>query len=119
LTLEALSLVRTVRSAIVLIDTLELAARHVLAAGRADVAARLIGAADGLRRRAGVVLEPQVVAEREALVTQLQEFLGAAAWTQARADGESLSLDQALSEATDSITEVMSQLTTVGDFPSR
>jgi predicted ATPase/class 3 adenylate cyclase len=119
LALESLSLVRTVRSAIVLTDTLELAARHVLAAGRADMAARLIGAADGLRRRGGVAVEPQVVAEREALVTQLQEFLGEAAWTQARAGGESLSLDQAISEATDVLTEVVSQPTSVGDLPSR
>jgi predicted ATPase len=119
LTLESLSLVRTVRSAIVLVDTLELAARHVLAAGRADVAARLIGAADGLRRRGGVALELQVVAEREGLVAQVQQVLGEAAWTQARADGESLSLDQASAEAMEAMTEVVSQLTNVADLPSR
>jgi predicted ATPase/class 3 adenylate cyclase len=119
LTLESLRLGRTVRSAPVLADTLDIAVRHVLAAGRAHTAARLIGAADGLSRRVGVSLEPQVVAEREALVVQVRQILGDATWTQTRADGESLSLDQASQEAIDVMTEVMSHSPNVGDLPSR
>jgi non-specific serine/threonine protein kinase len=119
LIIEALRLGRIVRSGFVLEGTLHLAARHVLAAGRAHTAARLIGAVDGLSRRTGIAVEQEVIAEREALVAQVQQILGEAAWTQARADGESLSLDQAISEATDVMTEVTCQSTNVGDLPSQ
>jgi non-specific serine/threonine protein kinase len=116
LTLESLSLGRTVRSAFVLADSLDVAVRHVLAAGKAHSAARLLGAADGLRRRVGVALELQVVAEREALVAQVQQILGEVAWSQARAEGELLSLDQATSEAMDVMTEVMSRSTSLSNL---
>ena len=117
LTLEALRLGRTVRNGFVVANSLDMAARHVLAAGSAHTAARLLGAADGLRRRAGVAVEPQDVAEREALVAQVQQILGEAASTQAWSEGEGWSLDQASAEAIDVMTDVMSQPTSVGDPP--
>ena len=115
LTLEALRLGRTVRNGYAVASTLDMAARHVLAAGRAHTAARLLGAADGLRRRAGVVVEPDNVADREALVAQVQQILGEAASTQAWSEGEGWSLDQASAVAMDAMTEVINQPTSVGD----
>ena len=86
--------------------------------GDAQAAARLLGAAEGLRRRAGVAVEAQDVADREAPVAQVQQILGEAASTQAWSDGEGLSLDQASEEAIDVMTEVMSQPTSVSYRPS-
>jgi predicted ATPase/class 3 adenylate cyclase len=113
LTLEALKLGRTVRNAFVVANTLDIAVRHVLAAGRAQTAARLLGAADGLRGRTGVAVDPQDVGERQALVAQIRQILGEEASTQARSDGEGWSLDQASSEAMDVLINVMSQPTSV------
>ena len=117
LTLEALRLGRKVRNGFVVANTLDIAARHVLAADRPHVAARFLGAADGLRRRAGVAVELQTVAEREALVAQVRQILGEEA-TQAWSEGEALSLDQASSEAMDVMTEVMSQSASASFRPS-
>ncbi len=113
LTLEALRLGRIVRNAFVVANTLDIAAQHVVVARRADTAARFLGAADGLRRRTGVAVEPQIVAQRQALVAQVQQILGEVASTQAWSDGEGWSLDQASAEAMEAMTEVMSQPTGV------
>jgi predicted ATPase len=118
LTHEALRLARTVRNGFVVANSLDMTARHVLAAGKAHMAARFLGAADGLRRRAGVAVEAQSVAEREALVAQVRQILGEAASTRAWSEGEALSLDQSSVEAIDAMNEVMSQPTGVSDLTS-
>ena len=102
LTVEALGFGRTVRNAFVVANTLDIAVKHVIRAGRAHTAARLLGAADVLRLRVGVPVEPQNVAERQSLLMQVQGLLGDVAWAQARVEGESLSLDQAITEAMES-----------------
>jgi tetratricopeptide (TPR) repeat protein len=118
LMVEALDLAKTVRNAFVAAETLEEVVNHVVAAGRPHVAARLLGAAEGLRQRVGVPVDPAFVAAHETLVQQVRELLGEAVTEQAWAEGKSLSLDQAVSSAMDVMAEVMSQPTSVSDHPS-
>jgi predicted ATPase/Tfp pilus assembly protein PilF len=118
LTLDSLKLGRRVRNAFVVANTLGMVAAHLLAAGRPRTAARFLGAADMLRLRVGVAVDAQNVAEHQSLLTQVRKLLGEAAWAQAWSEGESLTLDQAIAEAIDVMTEVVSQSTTVGDVAS-
>jgi predicted ATPase len=116
LTLESLNFGQTVRNSYNVATSLELAARHVLAAGRLREAARLLGAAEALRRRAGIPIDIQLAAAHQTLLAHVRDLLGETAWTQARVEGESLSLDQAISEAKDVMAEVMSHSTSVCDL---
>ena len=96
LTLESLELGRTMRNAFVVANTLDMAASMCLRQGGRIRRHASSVPRTGCAGRVGVAIEPQDVAERQALVAQVQQILGEAASTQAWSDGESLSLDQAI-----------------------
>ena len=72
---------------------------HAAVGGRPEVAARLLGAADALRRRGRVAIEPFNLDDHHALVARVLARLGEPAFAVAWAQGESLLLDQAIAEA--------------------
>ena len=115
---ESLDLGQSVRNAFFVAAILRAVARHALATGRPYEAARLLGAAETLRRRTGALVDPQVVTEHLALVTQTRELLGEAAMDQGWADGESMLLDQAIAEAKVVLTKVMNQSVSLSDSTS-
>jgi tetratricopeptide (TPR) repeat protein len=96
---EALPLRRELWDVLALANSLANAAEHAAVGGRPEAAARLLGAAEALRLRGRVAIEPFNLDDRHALGERVREQLGdpafAAAWTQ----GESLPLDQAIAEA--------------------
>jgi hypothetical protein len=98
---EALPLRRALWDVPALANSLAKAADFAAVGGRPEVAARLLGAAEALRRRGRVAIEPFNLDDHHALVARVRTRLGepafavAAAWTQ----GESLPLDQAIAEA--------------------
>jgi predicted ATPase/class 3 adenylate cyclase len=105
---EALPLSRSVRGSYYLAGDLDDTARHAFAIGEATTAARLLGAADRLRRRAGVPVEPPDAGEHQELLTGAQRLLGAAAFTEAWHQGETLSFDEAIDEADRILSEIAS-----------
>ena len=70
-----------------------------VAAGEAESAARLLGAAEAHRMRLGVALFPRQVPEYERNVADARNTLGEAAFATAWADGRRLSADEARAEA--------------------
>ena len=72
-----------------------------LAAGRGEStrAARILGAADGIRERVGVALPPHEVGVREQIAAALRAALGAEAFEESLRAGRMLSVDQVVAEA--------------------
>ncbi len=96
---EALALHSQLREVSALTVTFEDAAQHAIVGGRPDVAARLLGAADAVRARTGIAIPPFNVEEHRALLAQARETLGETAFTVGWTQGQTLSLDQAVTEA--------------------
>ena len=72
-----------------------------LAADRGDPvrAARLYGAEEAIRERAGIALWPTIRAEHDAGVEATAAALGDAAWSRARSHGGAITEEQAIAEA--------------------
>jgi tetratricopeptide (TPR) repeat protein len=107
---EALFLGLTVRNSFVIAGILEDVATHALAASNPRAAARFLGAADALRRSAGVAVEPQNVEKHEDLVKQARDELGEMAFCKEWNDGEAWSLEEACSEAIRELDELMERM---------
>jgi hypothetical protein len=93
---EALSLSLTARSTLVTALTLVAYARLALAEGDLERAARLEGAAEGLRRRSGLKAWPMLRQGEAELVAQTRQRLGAQRFDQVFAAGTRLSQPEAL-----------------------
>jgi tetratricopeptide (TPR) repeat protein len=96
---EALVLQNQLQDGPALAISLEEAAQHAVIGGRSEVAARLLGAAEALRLRGGIAIEPFNVDDHRALIDKIREHLDEPTFATARAEGESLPLDQAIAEA--------------------
>jgi predicted ATPase/DNA-binding SARP family transcriptional activator len=70
-----------------LLQAAEVGTKLLVMQGQKTVAARLLGAADGLRSDIGAVLAPHEQAERQSLVDELRDALGAEAFDDAREGG--------------------------------
>jgi hypothetical protein len=82
-----------------LANSLANGAEFAAVGGRPEVAARLLGAANALRLRGGVTIDPFNLDDPDALTARVREQLGEPAFATAWAEGESLPLDQTLAEA--------------------
>ena len=109
---EALPLRHELWDVLALANSLTNAAEHAAAGGWPEVASRLLGAAEALRLRRRVAIEPFNLDDRHALVGRVREQLGDPEFAAAWAQGESLPLDQAISEA-DSVLAAAAQDTWV------
>jgi len=67
--------------------------------GRLEVAARLLGAAEALRLRGRVTIDPFNLDDPDPLTARVREQLGKPAFAAVWAQGESLPLDQVIAEA--------------------
>jgi hypothetical protein len=82
-----------------LANSLANAAEFASVDGRPEVAARLLGAAEALRLRGGVTIDPFNLDDPDALKARVHEQLSEPAFAAAWAQGKSLPLDQAIAEA--------------------
>lgn len=102
---EALPLRRELWDVLGLANSLANAAEFAASGGMPEVAARLLGAAEALRRREHVAVDPFNLDDPHPLKARVEAELGesafAAAWTQ----GKNLLLDQAIAEANAVLTE--------------
>jgi predicted ATPase/class 3 adenylate cyclase len=96
---EALPLRRALRDVLALANSLANGAEFAAVGGQPEVAARLLGAAEALRLRGGVTIDPFNLDDPDALMAQVREQLGEPAFAEAWAKGESLLLDQAIADA--------------------
>jgi predicted ATPase len=96
---EALPLRRALWDVLALASSLTNGAEFAAAGGRPEVAARLLGAAEALRLRGGVAVDPFNRDDPHALVAQVRKELGEPAFAAAWAQGEGLPLDQAIADA--------------------
>jgi hypothetical protein len=96
---EALPLRRALWDVLALANSLANGAEFAAVGGRPEVAARLLGAAEALRVRGGVTIDPFNLDDPDALKARVHEQLGEPAFAAAWAQGESLPLDQAITEA--------------------
>ena len=96
---EALPLRRALWDVLALANSLANGAEFAAVGGRPEVAARLLGAAEALRLRGGVTIDPFNLDDPDALIARVREQLGEPAFAAAWAQGESLPLDQAIAEA--------------------
>jgi tetratricopeptide (TPR) repeat protein len=104
---EALPLSRSLKNSYYLAGDLDDTARHAFAIGEATTAARLLGTADRLRRRAGVPVEPSAAEEHQELIAETQLLLGDASFSEAWHEGERLSLDEAVVAADRVLAEIV------------
>jgi tetratricopeptide (TPR) repeat protein len=95
---EALPLRRALWDVLALANSLANGAEFAAVGGRPEVAARLLGAAEALRVRGGVTIDPFNLGDPQALMGRVREQLGEPAFAAAWAQGESLPLDQAIVE---------------------
>jgi hypothetical protein len=96
---EALPLRRALRDVLALANSLANGAEFAAVGGRPEVAARLLGAAEALRVRGGVTIDPFNLDDPQTLIARVRDQLGEASFAAAWAQGESLPLDQAIAEA--------------------
>jgi predicted ATPase/class 3 adenylate cyclase len=96
---EALALHNEFRNWLSLAIGFEGAAEHAVAGGQAGTAAVLLGAADALRTRADMVIEPFNLDEHRDLVERTRLALGEEPFAAAWAQGEDLTLEDAISTA--------------------
>jgi predicted ATPase/class 3 adenylate cyclase len=96
---EALPLRRALWDVLALANSLANGAEFAAVGGRPEVAARLLGAANALRLRGGVTIDPFNLDDPDALTARVREQLGEPTFATAWVEGESLPLDQALAEA--------------------
>jgi hypothetical protein len=88
-----------------LANSLANGAEFAAVGGRPEVAARLLGAAEALRVRGGVTIDPFNLDDPATLKARVRDQLGEPAFAAAWAQGESLPLDQAIAEADAVLTE--------------
>jgi tetratricopeptide (TPR) repeat protein len=96
---EALPLRRALQDVLALANSLANGAEFAAVGGRPEVAARLLGAAEPLRVRGGVTIDPFNLDDPHILIARVREQLGESAFAAAWVEGESLPLDQAIAEA--------------------
>jgi predicted ATPase/class 3 adenylate cyclase len=96
---EALPLRRELWDALGLANSLANTAEFAASGGLPEVAARLLGAAEALRQRERVAIDPFNMDNRLTLVKQVREQLGEPAFAVAWAQGMSQALDQTIAEA--------------------
>jgi hypothetical protein len=96
---EALPLRRALWDVLALANSLANGAEFAAVGGRPEVAARLLGAAAALRVRGRVTIDPFNLGDPDALIVRVRDQLGEASFAAAWAEGECLSLDQAIANA--------------------
>jgi non-specific serine/threonine protein kinase len=96
---EALPLRHALWDVLALASSLANAAEFAALGNRPEVAARLLGAAEALRLRGAVAIDPFNLGDPQGLVARVREQLGEPAFAAAWAEGESLPLDQVIAEA--------------------
>jgi hypothetical protein len=96
---EALPLRHALWDVLALANSLANGAEFAAVGGRPEVAARLLGAAEALRLRGGVTIDPFNLDDPDELKARVREQLGAPAFAAAWAQGENLPLDQAIADA--------------------
>ena len=96
---EALALNSELGDMLKLAGSFEEAAQHAVRGGQPGVAGRLLSAAESLRVRGDIPIEPFNIEEHRLLLARTRELLGEAAFAAAWAEGESLTLNQAVAEA--------------------
>jgi predicted ATPase/DNA-binding CsgD family transcriptional regulator len=67
--------------------------------GQVGDAARLLGAEDALRLRNGSIIEPEGISRAAHAAAEARQAMGDTAFARARAEGQAMSLDQAIQEA--------------------
>jgi DNA-binding CsgD family transcriptional regulator len=80
-------------------DTFECLARLAADDANHAYAARLLGAADGIRRRVGCIRYPMYQADYDAAVTRVREALGGEGFDASWAEGSALSTEEAIAYA--------------------
>jgi DNA-binding CsgD family transcriptional regulator len=80
-------------------DTLECLARLASGEGNVAYATRLLGAAQGIRQRNGYTRFPMYQAGYDAVVAEVRDALGDSAFEGAWAEGEALSIEEAIAYA--------------------
>jgi DNA-binding CsgD family transcriptional regulator len=96
---DALTGARNLKGYFVIPDVLECLATLAVGAGAHQEAARLFGAAQALRDRTGYVRFKIYDADHDASFANLREVLGNEDFEDARAEGEALSIDEAITYA--------------------
>jgi predicted ATPase len=96
---EALALQSELGDVMKLAGSFEDAAQYAVDGGQPEVAGRLLSAAEALRVRGDIAIEPFNIEEHRQLLARTRELLGEAAFAAAWAQGESLTLNQAVAEA--------------------
>ena len=82
-----------------LASSLANAAEVAASDGQTEVTARLLGAAEALRRRERVAVDPFNLDDPHPLIARVQAELGEAAFAAAWTQGQTLLLEQAITEA--------------------
>ncbi|WP_155763741.1 LuxR family transcriptional regulator [Mycobacterium asiaticum] len=96
---EALTVAARTQAYLRVPDTLECLARLAADAGNHSYAARLLGAARGMRERNGQVRLPMYQADYEATVAEVREALGDNDFENSSAEGHALSREEAIAYA--------------------
>ncbi|WP_310773465.1 LuxR C-terminal-related transcriptional regulator [Mycobacterium sp. Z3061] len=96
---DALTIAAQTQGYMKVADTLECLARLAADEGNAAYAARLLGAAHGIRQRKGHARYPMYQAGYEAAVAAVREVLGDSAFGDAWAEGAALSIEEAIAYA--------------------
>lgn len=96
---EALTIAAATQGYMKVADTLECVARLAADEGNMAYAARLLGAADGIRQRKGHARFPMYQAGHDATVATVREALGDSAFEDAWAEGAALSIEEAIAYA--------------------
>ncbi len=97
--LESLVLAHEIGNRITLFDSLGLLAALALTEGRADLGARLMGAAEALREQGGCEQEADEAAFLDATTSLLNRELGRERYSHALAEGKAMPLEEAVASA--------------------
>ena len=97
--LESLVLAHEIGNRITLFDALGLLAALALTEGRADLGARLMGAAEALREQGGCEQEADEAAFLDATTSHLNRELGRERYSHALAEGKAMPLEEAVASA--------------------
>ena len=100
---EGLLLAREAHSHVALMHGVEIVAAFAERRGDAEAATRLLGAADAIRMELGEVEQRSEAEERKRLEPALRDAVGAAGYDQLLAEGQKMSLDEAVEYALASI----------------
>ena len=94
-------------------------AKLAAAVGRSTEAVRLLAAGEALRERLGVPIQPTDRDERDRSLGAARDAVGEAAFRAGWAEGQSLSLEDAIGEAQRIVSELRDRAQPVASGPSR